>query len=77
VTRHGRLGRGVAATAVGLLLTVGVAACGSNQDPGIVDQPGTRGPTTTGHFLQPCPPGGPDATTPAAGCTDKDGRVVH
>jgi hypothetical protein len=73
----GRTGRAVAAAAVGLLLTVGVAACGSDQNPGLDQPSGSGGPTTTGHFLGRCPPGGPDATTPAAGCLDAQGRVQH
>jgi hypothetical protein len=60
--------------AVALLLAT--TACSSGQDPGL--SPGTgQGPTTTSHTLQRCPPGGPDATTPAAGCLDADGTVVR
>jgi hypothetical protein len=77
VRAGGRVGRGLAAVAVGVLLTAGVAACGSDQDPGIDHPAGSNGPSTTSHFLGPCPAGGPDATTPAAGCVDKDGRVLH
>jgi hypothetical protein len=58
------------------LLLLAVAACGSNdQNPGI--QNSNSGPTTTSHLLASCPPGGPDATTPAAGCLDPNGNVVH
>lgn len=59
------------------LLTAAVllVGCSSDQDPGV--EPTSGGPTTTSRTLQPCPPGGPDATTPAAGCLDPDGRVVR
>jgi len=60
--------------AVALLLAT--TACSSGQDPGL--SPSTDGgPTTTSQTLHPCPPGGPDATTPAAGCLDADGTVVR
>lgn len=62
------------ATALGVLALVG--ACSSQQDPGIA--PGTADRTeTTSRLLEPCPPGGPDETTPAAGCLDADGNVVR
>lgn len=54
-----------------------VAACGSGQDPGVTPGNTTGGPSTTSHLLGPCPAGGPDATTPAAGCLDADGKVLH
>jgi hypothetical protein len=60
-----------------LALTAGAAACGSEQDPGVTPGSTTGGPTTTSHLLSACPAGGPDATTPAAGCLDADGKVVH
>lgn len=57
-------------------LLVAVAACSSGQDPGV--EPSTQqGPGTTSRPLSSCPPGGPDETTPAAGCLDADGRVVR
>ena len=57
-----------------LALLVGAAGCAAGQDPEIT--PGTGGgPSTTSRALQPCPAGGPDATTPAAGCLDEDGAV--
>jgi hypothetical protein len=60
-----------------VLLTIALllgAGCAAGQDPEIT--PGTgAGPSTTSHGLQPCPPGGPDATTPPAGCLDADGEV--
>jgi hypothetical protein len=59
-----------------IALVVGVAACGSDQDPGFTP-PTDDGPSTTSHTLGACPPGGPDATTPPAGCLDADGNVQH
>ena len=59
-----------------LLVLVAVGSCSSGQDPGI--SPGTTsGPGTTSRTLQPCPDGGPDATTPPAGCLDEDGNVLR
>jgi hypothetical protein len=59
-----------------LLALATVAACASSQDPGIT--PSTSGGSvTTSRSLQPCPAGGPDATTPAAGCIGKDGAVLR
>jgi hypothetical protein len=60
-----------------LALAAGTAACGSDQDPGVTPGDTTGGPSTTSHLLSQCPAGGPDATTPAAGCLDPDGKVVH
>jgi hypothetical protein len=54
-----------------------LAACSSGQDPGVPTAPGDSSPATTSRALEACPPGGPDATTPAAGCLDEDGMVVH
>ena len=55
---------------------ISLVACSSDQDPGLT--PVTAGGTaTTSRPLQPCPEGGPDATTPAAGCLDAEGRVVR
>jgi hypothetical protein len=59
-----------------LALLLGVAGCAAGQDPEITPTTG-GGPATTSRSLQPCPPGGPDATTPAAGCLDDDGVVVR
>jgi hypothetical protein len=55
------------------------AACSRDQDPGIVPaQTTVEGATTRPpQLLRECPPGGPDATTPAAGCVDEDGNVLH
>lgn len=64
-----RIGGVVAA----LVLAVSVAACSSGQEPELV--PSDDGPTTTSRMLEACPPGGPDETTPPAGCLDDDGHV--
>jgi hypothetical protein len=59
-----------------MVLALVTGACSDSQDPGIT--PGTTGgPSTTSQALAPCPPGGPDATTPAAGCLGEDGAVVR
>jgi len=51
-----------------------LAACESDQDPGL--DPGlVDGPAPSSDTLPDCPPGGPDATTPAAGCLDEGGAV--
>lgn len=63
-------------TLFALTLVFGVAACSSGQDPGIAPN-SSGGSVTTSRTLAPCPPGGPDATTPAAGCLDEDGVVVR
>jgi hypothetical protein len=61
--------------AVLLVTTAAVGACGSGQEPGMtVDDDGDR-PSTTSRLLEPCPAGGPDGTTPAAGCLGPDGVV--
>jgi hypothetical protein len=53
-----------------------LTACSSDQDPGLA--PGSSdGTATTSRVLPACPEGGPDATTPAAGCLDAEGRVVR
>lgn len=52
-----------------------VAACESSQDPGLDPGAGTDGPAPTSDTLPDCPPGGPDATTPDAGCLADDGTV--
>lgn len=51
-------------------------ACAARQEPGLTTT-SELGPTTTSHTLGPCPEGGPDATTPAAGCLDPTGVVVR
>ena len=50
------------------------AACAAEQDPGVVPD---DGPAQTSVTLGRCPAGGPDATTPAAGCLGPDGRVLR
>ncbi len=59
-----------------LFVLVGLAACSNDQDPGIVpnDVGGSEG---TSNYLQRCPDGGPDETTPSAGCLDEDGAVLR
>lgn len=59
-----------------LAFAIGASACSADQDPGIAPD-SSEGTVTTSHTLSPCPPGGPDATTPAAGCVDEDGVVVR
>ena len=53
-----------------------LVACSADQEPEMVpvDDQTTA---TTSQLLQPCPPGGPDATTPAAGCLGEDGAVLR
>lgn len=57
-----------------LAVVVTSAGCSTSQDPEIIP-PVSAGPSTTSQALQPCPAGGPDATTPPAGCLGKDGGV--
>ena len=49
-----------------------LGACSDSQDPGLAPQ---ERPDQTSVTLGPCPDGGPDATTPDAGCLMADGRV--
>lgn len=57
-----------------LALALGVlVGCSDGQDPGLA--PDTGGPRETSDTLGRCPPGGPDVTTPPAGCIDAEGRV--
>jgi len=65
-----------AALAVALTFSLTLVACSSEQDPGLTPAP-ADGTETTSRTLQPCPEGGPDATTPAAGCLAGDGSVVR
>ena len=53
-----------------------LSACSADQEPEMVpvDDQTTA---TTSQPLQPCPPGGPDASTPAAGCLGEDGTVLR
>lgn len=64
------LRRRLSALALGTVLVL--AACEADQDPGL--DPGT-GPAVTSDTLPECPRGGPDATTPDAGCIADDGTV--
>lgn len=67
-----------AARALVVAVVLAAAACSSGQDPGVEPAPGGQpGTTSTPQLLQPCPPGGPDETTPPAGCVDPDGNVLH
>ncbi len=68
--RRGRL------AAVVLAAALMMAGCADTQDPGLVDTPGDD-PGTTSNTLGQCPAGGPDSTTPSAGCIDDDGQVVR
>jgi hypothetical protein len=63
--------------AVALTAGLGVAACGSDQDPGLVPQDTTGGPTTTSHLLDRCPATGSSESIPSAGCLDAKGNVVR
>jgi uncharacterized lipoprotein len=56
------------------VLVLALAACESDQDPGL-DTSGVEGTARTSDTLGACPPGGPDATTPEAGCLGADGTV--
>lgn len=60
---------------VAMVAMVMMVGCGTDQDPGLDPRPDA--PATTSVTLAPCPSGGPDATTPAAGCLDPDGAVVR
>lgn len=57
-----------------LTAVLALGACSDGQDPGLPPQ-GTSGGTS--NTLGRCPPGGPDATTPPAGCLSDDGRVLR
>lgn len=59
-----------------LLLALAAAGCESAQDPGL-DPSLTDGPAPTSDTLPDCPAGGPDATTPDAGCLGPDGAVLR
>jgi hypothetical protein len=63
--------------ALALAAAAPLAACGSDQDPGLVPEDTGGGPTTTSHLLAPCPSAGSGETIPPAGCLDQDGKVVH
>ena len=65
----GRRAGTAALLALALLVSAG---CDDGQDPGV---PAGDAPAQTSDTLGACPPGGPDATTPPAGCLGEDGRV--
>lgn len=54
-----------------------VGACSDGQDPGLDPGLGGDQPATTSNTLGQCPSGGPDATTPPAGCIGPDGQVLR
>ena len=64
--------RALAAAATALVLAS--TGCASDQAPEIAP-PDAGGTATTSRRLGPCPPGGPDSTTPPAGCLDEEGVV--
>lgn len=67
-----------AVLALALLGGTGLAACGSDQDPGFVPQDTqSTGPATTSHLIGKCPVGGPDSTTPKSGCEGPDGEILY
>jgi hypothetical protein len=66
--------RAIRAAVVALALAGAVAACGSDQDPGITPQDTSGGPPTTSQLLSSCPT---DGTAPTVDCLDEDGKVVH
>lgn len=72
-TRAWRCRTAAVLVAGGLVL----AGCETGQDPGLDTGPRGDAPVTTSDTLPDCPPGGPDLTTPDAGCLDDDGRVVR
>ena len=68
------MSRRAAVVAVAFVLPLG--GCDSNQDPGLA--PGAvEGSERTSDTLGACPPGGPDVTTPEAGCLGPDGSVLR
>ncbi len=64
----------VRAIAVAFALAT-LVACGDSQDPGL--GPSGDRPASTSNTLGQCPDGGPDATTPAAGCIGPEGQVLR
>jgi hypothetical protein len=62
------------ARVLALAFALALAACSDGQDPGLPPQDPPGGSSDT---LGACPPGGPDATTPPAGCLSDDGRVLR
>lgn len=58
-----------------LALALSVAACTTDDPPALDTDPDT--PRVTSDTLPDCPTGGPDETTPPAGCLDPEGKVVR
>ena len=65
------------AAAVVLAAVVALGACSDGQDPGLDPGLGGDQPGTTSNTLGQCPAGGPDETTPPAGCIGADGQVLR
>ena len=65
--------RAVAGAALVLAALAG-AGCADDQDPGLAPR---DAPAETSDTLGSCPAGGPDATTPPAGCLGPDGQVLR
>lgn len=59
----------------GLVAATALVACSADQEPGLDPSDGSTSSITTSRVLAPCPPGGPDGTTPPAGCLAEDGTV--
>lgn len=66
------------AAVVATAAVVWLGACSDEQDPGFDQQVDVDGGTRPqSETLEPCPDGGPDASTPAAGCLGPDGSVLR
>ena len=73
-----RLRARFASAAFACLALFGAAARSDGQDPGLDPGVGSGDePATTSNTLGQCPAGGPDATTPPAGCIGPDGQVLR
>lgn len=59
------------------LLIVALGACRDDQDPGLEIPGQSDDHRPSSNTLPPCPDGGPDATTPDAGCLDDSGAVLR
>ena len=64
-------------TAVVFAAVLALGACSDGQDPGLDPGLGGDQPGTTSNTLGQCPAGGPDATTPPAGCIGPNGQVLR
>lgn len=58
-----------------LALGLTAASCTTDDPPALETDPDAPG--ITSDTLPDCPRGGPDGTTPQAGCIDPDGSVVR